>query len=87
MTGPDWAVLVEVSENARSGFVSRNIHIFRKGSRGYRRTRESHRAQRLNRARVLEDLRTGGFTARTARRYGKYPLQSDRLLFIARRKA
>jgi len=87
MTGPGWAVLVDVSEDRRRGVVTRDILIFRKGSGGYQRTRERHRARRLSRARVLADLRAAGFAARTARGYGKHPLPQGRLIFIARRNA
>jgi SAM-dependent methyltransferase len=81
--GPDWAVLVEVSERREENLLIRDITVFRELSHGYRRSEERHRAVVLDGAEVERLLRDAGFEVTVSSRYGRYPLATRRRAFIA----
>jgi SAM-dependent methyltransferase len=83
-TGPDWAVLTDVSEDVRRRVVCRNITAFTRAGSTYRRSNTEHHVAVYARDAVLTDLRAEGFTARTLRGYGPVPLGPRRRVFRAR---
>jgi SAM-dependent methyltransferase len=90
--GPSWAVLAESIEDPRRARLTRDITTFRRVGRAggpgatYRRTHEVHPVRLPTRAEILRALTAAGFTTRTSRRYGRYPLAPHRLAFLARRR-
>src|SRR5207247_10818256 len=68
--GADWAVLVEVDEDARARRLTRRITSFRKVGELYRRNEEVHHLQLYNRSEVAKELRAVGCRLRTVRAYG-----------------
>ena len=73
--GADWAVLVETSEDAAAGELTRRMTVFRRVPRegragdGWRRAEAEHR-QRLHPASTIADLlRAAGFRVRILRSY------------------
>ena len=83
--GPNWAVLVEVSERREENFLIRDITVFRELGHGYRRSEERHWAVVLDGAEVERLLRDAGFEVTVSSRYGRYPLAPRRRAFIARK--
>lgn len=84
-TGEDWAVLVEVREDAERGLLTRDITTFRRVGPHYRRSGERHVVQLWTRAEVEAALRSAGFSVRVLRRYGDHSLAPGRLAFRARK--
>ena len=84
--GEDWAVLVDVREDAAARTVTRHITTFRDAAGGYRRTDERHVVGVYSRADVLAWLRAAGFSATVSRQYGSVRLPPRRLAFFARRR-
>lgn len=82
----DWAVLAETVEDPRRHRLTRDITTFRRVGTTYRRTHEVHHVRVPTRAEILHALATAGFSTRTSRRYGRFPLAPHRLAFFARRQ-
>ncbi len=79
----DWAVLVEVGEEARRTRLVREITTFRRLGADFRRAHETH-VQRLHTRPDLDRaLRDAGFSVRVHRGYGAYRLGRRRLAFRA----
>src|SRR5262249_8960884 len=83
--GPDWLVATEVSEQRSRRRLARAITIFCKDGSRWRRSDEVHHLRLFSRGEILRSLRRAGFSCRTARRYGKFPLLPRRMAFIARK--
>ena len=83
--GPDWAVLVEVNEDERSGRLTRRITSFRKVGKLFRRDEEVHHLQLYKRSEVAKELRDVGFGVRTVRAYGSQPMIEGCVGFVARK--
>lgn len=83
--GPDWAVLVEVDEDARTNLLTRRITTFRKAGELYRRDEEVHRLLLYKRSEVVKELRDVGFRVRTIGGYGDQRLIQGCVGFIARK--
>jgi SAM-dependent methyltransferase len=83
--GKDWAVLVEKSEDVRSGVLSRRIVTFRRVGDAYRRDEEVHKQRLFRSADIVKELRNVGFGVRAVRSYGKYRLLPARAGFVARK--
>lgn len=83
--GRDWAVLVEVDEDARTNLLTRRITTFRKVAKLYRRDEEIHRLQLYKRAEVANELRRAGFRVRTINGYGEQPMIEGCTGFVARK--
>lgn len=81
--GPDWAVLVEVSERPEEYLLIRDITVFRELGHGYRRSEERHRVVVLDDTEVERLLRDAGFEVIVSSHYGHYPLAQRRLAYIA----
>lgn len=80
----DWAVLADVAEDLRAHVVTRRITTFVRVRSVFRRSYVEHRVGVYRLERVLRQLRAAGFRARVQRAYGDMPLQSRRLVFVAR---
>jgi SAM-dependent methyltransferase len=81
--GPDWAVLVEVSEQPEENLLIRDITVFREIGQGYHRSEERHRVSVLDRAEIERLLADAGFEVAVSPHYGRYPLAQRRLAYIA----
>jgi SAM-dependent methyltransferase len=82
--GDDWAVLVEVREDAGDAVLERDITVFRDAGAGYRRSFERHRLRVWEPASLQASLEELGFSVTTSRRYGDFELGPRRLAFFAR---
>lgn len=85
-TGPDWAVLAEVSEDRRRRRILRDITTFRRAGSGYRRGHEVHEQRVAARRQIESALRAAGFSVRASRRYGDMELPPRRMAFRARKR-
>ena len=83
--GPDWAVLVEVDEDARTNRLTRHITTFRKAGKLYRRDEAIHELQLYKRGEVANELRAVGFRVRTIGAYGAQRMIEGCVGFIARK--
>jgi SAM-dependent methyltransferase len=83
--GPDWAILLEVREDARRHRLTRRITSFRQAGKLYRRSREIHRLHLYPRAEVLADLTAAGFEARMLAGYGRFRFPPSHAAFVARK--
>ena len=83
--GTDWAVLVEVDEDASTNRLTRRITTFRKVGDFYRRDEEIHQLQLYKRAEVANELRRAGFRVRTIGGYGAQRMIEGCVGFIARK--
>jgi SAM-dependent methyltransferase len=83
--GPDWTVLIEVDEDARTDQLTRQITLFRKIGELYRRDQEVHRLQLYKRADVAKELRRVGFRVRTLYAYGDQAMIKGCVGLIARK--
>jgi SAM-dependent methyltransferase len=77
-----WAVLADVHEDVRRHRLRRDITTFHRHGACYRRHTEHHLVDLMDAENVRRRLRSAGFTVRTSRRYGDYPLAPRRLAFI-----
>ena len=85
LEGPDWAVLVEVDEDARTDRLTRRITSFRKVGKLFRRDQEVHQLQLYRASEVAAELRGAGFKVRSIRGYGDQQLIEGCVGFIARK--
>jgi len=83
--GPDWTVLVDVDEDARTNQLTRRITSFRKLGQLYRRDEEIHRLQLYKRSEVAKELRAAGFRVRTIDAYGSQQMIEGCVGFVARK--
>jgi len=81
----EWALLADVQEDLHKRVVIRRITTFRRAGKSYRRSDEVHRVGVYDVGAVLNDLRVGGFRARTMSGYGGTALPPRRVVFVARR--
>jgi len=83
--GDGWAVLARTEVGSDRRTLTREITVFRRVGRLYRRSHERHRV-RLHRPAELERaLRGAGFAARRLRGYGRLVFGPDQAGFAARR--
>ena len=85
LEGKDWAVLVEVDEDAPARRLTRRITSFRKVDSLFRRDEEVHHLQLYKRSEVAKELRDVGFRVRTVRAYGGQPMIEGCVGFVARK--
>jgi SAM-dependent methyltransferase len=83
--GEDWAVMVEVTEQADVGALIRKIDLFRRLGQHYRRSQELHRQALFAPGPVRALLTCLGFEVAVDRAYPSAPLGDGRLAFVARR--
>jgi SAM-dependent methyltransferase len=84
--GADWAVLVDVREDAVLRTITRNITTFRGTGRAYRRSAERHAVGVYNRTEVVRWLRDAELGVAVQRHYGRVVLPPRRMAFLARKK-
>jgi SAM-dependent methyltransferase len=85
MSGDDWAVLVDTTENQTEKTLVRNIEIFRRVGEHYRRSREVHTVRLFDVQKLRDQLAAHGFAIDTAQSYGVQPLPPRRHAFFATR--
>jgi len=83
--GRDWAVLVEVDEDAGANRLTRRITSFRKVGARYTRDEEVHRLQLYKRSEIAKELRDAGFRVRALTAYGGHPMIEGCIGFVARK--
>lgn len=83
--GKDWAVLIEVDEEAGTNRLTRRITTFRKRGKSYVRDEEIHVLQLYTRSEVAAELRRAGFRVRTLRGYGEQTMIDGCVGFMARK--
>lgn len=81
--GADWAVLVDVDEDARNHRLTRRITSFRKIGEFYARDEEAHQLRLYRRTDVAKQLRDVGFRVKTVQAYGSQPMIDGCVGFIA----
>jgi len=86
MSGEDWAVLVETTENQMERTLARNIEIFRLDGKAYRRSREVHSVRLFDVRALCERLTSCGLAVETAQSYGAQQLPARRHAFFATRR-
>jgi SAM-dependent methyltransferase len=84
-SGDDWAVLVEVREDAQSRTLVRAIETFHLHGGAYRRQSERHLVRIFDVDWLHRELVGLGFALETARGYGGCALPPRRLAFTARK--
>ena len=87
VSGDNWAVLVETTEDQAQRTLVRNIEVFRRVSEAYRRSREVHRIRLFDIPTLCHQLASCGFATETAQAYGAQKLPPRRHAFFATRLA
>jgi len=85
LEGPDWAILLEVREDRKSGILTRRISSFRRVGRLYRHSEEIHRLHLFPRAELEAMLSQAGFQVRTLSGYGRLRFAPAHVGFLARK--
>ena len=86
VSGEDWAVLVNTTENTACHTLVREIEIFRARTKYYRRTRERHSIRVFNSAELRNWLTEFGFDVEIGSGYGDSQLLPRRIAVTAHRK-
>ncbi len=87
VTGKDWAVLVDTTEDPAQRTLVRNIETFRGIGEFYRRGHEVHRVRLFDTGTLSHELSSCGFEVETAPAYGTQMLSPRRRAFFATRIA
>jgi SAM-dependent methyltransferase len=85
LEGPDWAILLEVREDANSKTLTRRIVSYRRVGKLYRRSAEIHRLHLYCASEVLAELIQTGFEAHLLDGYGRFRFQPAHAAFLARK--
>jgi SAM-dependent methyltransferase len=85
--GDDWAVLVDIEEDAARRRLTRRIASFRRVGKLYRRDEEVHRLQLYPRRDVAAALQKVGFRVRVLRGYGDFRLRRGHVVLLVRKPA
>ena len=85
MSGDDWAVLVETTEDQTERTLVRNIETFRRVGELYRRSHEVHTVGLFDVAALCDRLASYGFATETAQSYGTQQLPPRRHTVFATR--
>jgi hypothetical protein len=85
LEGDGWAILMRTEENVRSRILMRQMTVFRRIGKSYRRSCESHTLRLYTRAQVEQQLRRAGFQVRVGRGYGDSTPRPGLLVFTARK--
>jgi len=85
VSGEDWAVLVQVTEDPSNRSLTREIETFRACSGHYRRSRESHSVRLFDPEEIRAWLSELGFAVEMQHAYGDYRLLPRRVAAIAQR--
>jgi 2-polyprenyl-3-methyl-5-hydroxy-6-metoxy-1,4-benzoquinol methylase len=87
MSGDNWAVLVETTEDQAERTLVRNIETFRRVGELYRRAREVHRVHLFDVRSLCDQLASYGFATETAQSYGAQQFPARRHAVFATRLA
>lgn len=85
MSGDDWAVLVDTTENQAARTLVRNIEVFRRIRDTYRRSREVHQVHLFDLSVLRNQLSSYGFATEITQSYGAKQLPPRRHAFFATR--
>jgi SAM-dependent methyltransferase len=83
--GDDWAVLVQVEEDAAQHLLTRRITSFRQVGQLYRRSEEVHRVRLYRSAELAGTLQRIGFRVRRMRGYDAFRFRRGHMAFAARK--
>lgn len=83
--GPDWAILLEVTEDTRRKLLTREITSFGRVGKLYRRSHETHQLHLYERPELLDFLRRAGFHAEALDGYGRFRFAPAHAAFVARK--
>jgi SAM-dependent methyltransferase len=83
--GDDWAVMVEMEEDAAKRRLTRRITTFRRVGKLYRRSEEVHRLQLYRGRDLAASLSKIGFAVRLMRGYGDFRLRRGHVAVAARK--
>lgn len=86
LEGPDWAILLEVSEDRRRNTLTRRIVSYRRVGKLYRRSEEIHRLHLYSGGELLEEVRRAGFEARLVGGYGRFRFAPAHAGILARKE-
>lgn len=86
ISGDDWAVLAESSEDPAARRLVRRIETFRKIGQAYRRGRETHCIHLFEGGELTRRLERHGFAVETAQAYGQHLLAPRRRAFFCTRR-
>ncbi len=84
-TGDDWAVVVDVEEDAARRQLTRRITTFRQVGKLYRRSEEVHRLQLYRGRDLAAALESMGFRVRVLRGYGEFRPGRHHAVLVARK--
>jgi len=84
-SGDDWAILVETTENQTERRLVRDIEIFRRVGKLYRRSLEVHQIRLFDVPMLCNRLASYGFSTETSPSYGNQQLPPRRHAFFATR--
>jgi len=82
--GRDWAILFEAV--ATRDLLIRRMTTFRQVGKHYRRSQETHRLRLYRSSDIVAELRGAGFAVRLLRSYGRMPLPSGNVAFVATKR-
>jgi SAM-dependent methyltransferase len=85
MAGRDWAVLVEVSGNARRRTLLREIICFRRMGPAWRRSQETHRLRLFEPDALAMELKRIGFEVTRLEGYGRFRLLPGTAALLGRK--
>ncbi|MFG0256992.1 MAG: class I SAM-dependent methyltransferase [Phycisphaerales bacterium JB043] len=87
LSGDDWAIISENSEDAQKGEYTRRITTFRRdeATELYRRAEEMHRLRLIARDELVRLMESAGFDVETGTRYGEFEIPPGRAVFIGSR--
>ena len=85
--GPDWAILLEVTEDRRRKTLARRIVSFRQVGKSYRRSEETHHLHLYQGAELEKQLTRVGFHVLSSRGYGRFRFTPAHVAFVAQKPA
>jgi SAM-dependent methyltransferase len=85
LEGPDWAILLEVSEDRKRKILSRRIVSFRRVGKLFRRSEEIHRLHLYSAPELLAELDRAGFEAQSFNGYGRFQFAPAHAAIVARK--
>jgi hypothetical protein len=84
--GEDWAVAARVEVDPSRRRLIREVTVFRRRGRSFRRSREHHEVRLYDGAELSRALRRAGFAVRRLGGYAGLRFGSDQAGFLARRR-
>lgn len=81
----DWTCVCVTTRAPQANRLTRNVTVFRRSGKHFRRSDETHRLCVLSRKDIKASLRKRGFRVRVFNGYGNYTLGADSTVFVARK--